>query len=536
MAVRHARIVMLAAASLLAGSCSGNDTQQTVEASTTTVKAASTSGGDPAAKPGGDLVVGVEASPENIDPLAGTGGSSVSAAALAMTALYNSIGTRDGDGKLVPELAESWTSSADFATWTVMLRPEATFSDGTPVDAAAIVANYTVRADESMCQCAPVFAGIHAAATDDATVTFTLDTPNARFPDQRFFDAIMAPSTLTAGTDRERAPVGSGPFLLTDRDRLEFTKNASYWKKDSEGRQLPYLDSFRVSPIQDPKVRLTALQKGELDVMESFDGPTLNEAKGDKKLNVQVSAGDTIVIIGNQSRPAISDPDVREALALAVDRDALAASYLPDAFAPTYSFVAADSPFKIETEFPRYDAAAAKKLVEKVKARGDDEHLKVRIVCAKLPEAEALLAVAVNQLKDVGIQAELSMLDVGEYAAQVLAGGGEWDLACTRLAAIRSDPAGLGEFLIGGRPGNVAKYASPEVDRLFAEDQTESDQTKREDTFEKIVAALVKDLPYVPLLTANNGLINGPKAHNVIGIDLGWPTKPAIEVMWASGD
>lgn len=526
---RLAAGVLGVAALVSAAACSGNEAETSVAVDETTTTAAP--GSDPAATPGGKLTIGVESAPESLDPMFGNGGSGTSAIAMAQDALYDEMAVRDADGSLQPSVAESWEPNEDLTVWTAKITPGITFSDGTALDAAAVAANYTFRADPANCRCATKWAEIAVAATDSTTVTFTTKAPNAHLPETDFGEALVAPSTLVPGADRDRAPIGSGPFTLTDRDSLSFTKNADYWRSDDNGQQLPYLDELQLAPIPDPTVRIAALTRGEIDLMEVQDGPTLAQAEDDDAFTVDRAAGGTTLVIANTSRPAMKNPKVREALSLAVDREALAQSYLPGAFDPAYSFFTSGTSIQVTGEYPKHDMAKAQALVAEIKAE-NTELATLKIVCAKLPEAEALIEVAKNQISEAGFAATLSMLDVGEYAAQVLGGGSDWDIACTRFPSLGGDPAALANFLVTGRAANVARYSNPEVDALFEQDRTATDPTQRTEIYQKVSDALVRDLPYVPLLTSSIGTVASATARGVTTIDLDWPTKPDTEMLW----
>ena len=521
--------VLGVAALVGAAACSGNDAETSVAVDETTTTAAK--GSDPAATPGGKLTIGVESTPESLDPMFGNGGKGTASGAMAQDALYDELAVRDADGAMQPSVAESWEPNDDLTVWTVKIKTGISFSDGTALDSAAVAANYSFRADPANCRCATKWSKITVAATDPATVTFTTTEPNAHLPETDFFEALAAPSTLVPGADRDRAPVGSGPFTLSDRDSLSFEKNPEHWRSDDNGQRLPYLDALQLAPIQDPTVRISALTRGEVDLMEVFDGPTLAQADEDDAFTVDRAAGGTTLVIANLSRPAMQNLKVRQALGYAVDREALAQSYLPGAFEAAYSFFSSGTSIQVTGEYPKHDLARAKELVAEIRAENVDLTT-LKLVCAKLPEAEALIEVAKNQISEAGFDATLSMLDVGEYAAQVLGGGSDWDIACTRFPSLAGDPQGLADFLVTGRAANAARYSNPDVDALFEQDRTTTDSAKRTAIYQKLADTMVRDLPYVPLLTSSIGTVAGPSARGVVTTDLTWPTRPDTELLW----
>ncbi len=525
------RVAAVAMALAVLAGCGGNQAATEQEAAPSTTAANGTSAKD--VTTGGEVVVGVEASPASIDYVGGNGGPADSATAYAQSMLYEGLTMQGPDGAATGALAESFDHNEDFTVWTAKLRDGVTFTDGTPLDADAVVASFRYRADPATCRCASQYEGVTVEATDPKTVTFTLATPHARFAETRMSDPIAAPSTLKAGVDRNETPVGTGPFRLVDRQSLQFERNADYWRKDDKGRALPYIDKVRLAPIADPSVRLAALRKGEIQLMEVTDGPTLNTVTSDKDFTVlpSSSGGTTVVVANTRSGPA-SDPEVRDALALAVDREALAQSYAQASSVPAYSFFSEDFMFPLEGSFPKRDLKKAKSMAESISSRLGPDALKLNIVCAKIPEAEALLPVAVNQLKEAGFDATLSFLDVGEYASKVLGGGSGWDIACSRTASLDANPSELGAFVTTGSAANVAKYSNPEVDKLFEQEQSAVDVDERTKIFQQILDNVVRDKPYVPLLFNQVGAVSRKEVQGMQPATPVWPTVIAMDRVW----
>ncbi len=525
------RVLGIALALAVVAGCGGNEATNTQEAVTESTAPATTI--PDKVNTGGQVVVGVEANPATIDFVGGNGGPADPATAYVFSLLYEGLTNLGPDGTAQNVLASSVEHNDDFTVWTAKIREGVTFTDGTPLDAAAVVSNYKFRADPANCRCATLYDGITFEATDPMTVQFTLATPQARLSETRMSDPLVSPATLSPGVDRNKTPVGSGAFRLTDRTALQFERNDKYWRKDAKGRALPYLDGVRLAPIADPSVRVAALRKGEIQVMEVTDGPTLNAVSADESLIVDRSAtgGTTVVVMNTKSGPA-SDQEVRDALALAVDREALAQSYAQSSSVPAYSFFSDDFPFKVTGAFPKRDVAKAKALVESIRGRLGPDALKLRIVCAKIPEAEALLPVAVNQMREVGFDATLSILDVGEYAVQVLGKGGGWDLACARTPPLDANPADLGVYVRTGSGQNAAQYSNPEMDKLFDQESTAVDVGERTKIFQQILDIVVRDKPYVPLLFNQVGAVARADVEGLSTPNRSSPTVVDLTTLW----
>ena len=132
------------------------------------------------------------------------------------------------------------------------------------------------------CVCASEVALIASVTADGADeVVFTLTEPNVFFISS-LTDAIglVASPTATAkyGADYARNPVGTGPFVLSSYEPIVLEKNPDYWRKDDEGRPLPYLDEIKVEPIPESDIRLQSLQSGDIDLAQVADTNTIIDA------------------------------------------------------------------------------------------------------------------------------------------------------------------------------------------------------------------------------------------------------------------
>jgi peptide/nickel transport system substrate-binding protein len=222
---------------------------------------------------GGDLVYGLEA--EN------NGGWCLPEGQLAISgiqvarAVYDTLMAPNADGKYVPYLAESVTNDAGYSNWTIKLRPGIKFSDGSPLTATVVKNNLDAYRGQYPARKPLLFIFTlqnikDVTVADDLTVNVSTVTPWPSFP--AFLHSsgrlgILGQAQLDDPATCDRNLIGTGPFKLKEwkpDDRLTVTKNASYWRKDKDGNQLPYLDSITFKPYPDAQARLNALQSGEL--------------------------------------------------------------------------------------------------------------------------------------------------------------------------------------------------------------------------------------------------------------------------------
>lgn len=317
--VRLAAAVLSAGLLLAACSSSGGETDTPDSASATgDFTAGMVNVQDASGEPvhGGELVTGVQLLPTSLDP-AVTGARDDAGAALAL--VYDVLMRYDVEtGEFVPQLADGLHPDDDFTEWTLTLREDVHFSDGTPLDADAVIASidrYNARAGNG----SSLWDGsVEKMAADDAqTVTFTLSQPWERFPSMLALGhgMIVAPS---ADDGEDFAPIGAGAFTEEDFDpgaEYVFEANPDYW---GEG---PYLDRIVMAVMNGPQANLESLQSGQLDVGYIRGlGPAINTAidQGYPGYVGVLNAGGTEIINNRDERPG-SDERVRRAIAHAID-------------------------------------------------------------------------------------------------------------------------------------------------------------------------------------------------------------------------
>jgi peptide/nickel transport system substrate-binding protein len=231
--------------------------------------------------------------------------------------------TRIGaDGTPQPELATSWTPSADIKTWTFTLRQGVKFHDGSDFTADDVVATYRRLTDKST--------GSTAADTlnflpmdgiekiDPSTVAFHLSRPQADFPYFTYiYQAGILPATWSG--DWATSPIGTGPFKMTNYTAGEgssYVRNDSYWESG-----LPYLDGIDIKIWQDSSGELTALQSGASDLMSLTPYDALDDIRKNPNLQVLSSRSASYDAMHMRVDTAPFDnPKVRQALALALNR------------------------------------------------------------------------------------------------------------------------------------------------------------------------------------------------------------------------
>jgi peptide/nickel transport system substrate-binding protein len=204
-----------------------------------------------------------------------------------MRSIYDPLMEQVGEGGYGPFLAESLESNEDFTVWTMTLRPDVTFHNGTPLTAQTIADMFPLQQAGAAGSSAIAAANLTAVtALDDLTVEYTLSAPTVAFPASLSGAPMGFPFDPAAATADSAGystnPIGTGPFVMSSRDIDNETiveRNPDYWYVDTDGNQLPFLDSISFRPIPDEGTRLDALLSGTTNAMMSLRQGTIRDAR-----------------------------------------------------------------------------------------------------------------------------------------------------------------------------------------------------------------------------------------------------------------
>jgi ABC-type transport system substrate-binding protein len=230
--------------------------------------------------------------------------------------------------RITPALASSWQMTNDGASWTFTLRAGVVFGDGVPLDASSVVASFergrTTRAPAYRSLFDDPSAIVSIVAIDPRTVRFDL-----RAPFGPFLAHLAAPHAAIARANG----AGTGPFsassgALAPDGTLTLGRNDFYWRRDSSGKLLPYLDGLVFRPVRDATSRLAELRAGRVEMALDLPIAQASSARSDPSLVVSPRKDAALASLGIDSiAPPFDRPEVRRAVAMAVNRNALSAVY-----------------------------------------------------------------------------------------------------------------------------------------------------------------------------------------------------------------
>jgi ABC-type transport system substrate-binding protein len=411
----------------------------------------------------------------------------------------------DKNGEAKPYLAESATPSADFMTWDIKVRPEISFSDGTPVDAAAVKLLFDKHLASVLTRGAITNVD-RIDVKDDLTATFTMKKPWAVFPNSLTAQLGVIPAPSVYDTDGRVGVVGSGPFTVdkAEGDDWTLTKNTTYWRKDDAGRQLPYLAGVVFRSIPEEQSRARGLKSGDFDIIQFSDAPNtkdFRELGKNGEYQVLEDSGESeenFIIINTQAEP-LSDVRLRRALAYATDAAGYNDIINEGVFALADGPFAESSPWYVSTDYPSYDPDEARKLVDEWKADngGAVPTFTLRQSLGSL--ASKQLALLQQQWNDVGFQVDTSPVEQQKQILDAVSGNYQANI-WRQFGSIDPDQEYLwwtSQNAEGGLALNIARNVDPEVDAALDLGRSSTDVATRKQAYATVQQRFAVTIPYI---------------------------------------
>ncbi len=264
---------------------------------------------------GGTLKVGVPAPPASLDPtLSNRGGNYI------YGTFSETLTQFDDEGKLSKEgLLSDWERT-DRNTWKFTVRDGVKFHNGEPFDAEAAKFTILAQRDVEGAILKTYFLNIDdVEVVDPTTIEVKTKTPQFNIPDQLGTVYALPPKAYEeAGADFAKNPIGTGPFVFDSQragQSISVKANPDYW------RGAPKLEGIEFSFPKDSAQRLALVQSGALDLAFELSNQQGSEAQegGLQVLSVTTALKQTVFVMGDKA--PFDDPAVREAAALAIDRN-----------------------------------------------------------------------------------------------------------------------------------------------------------------------------------------------------------------------
>ena len=469
-----------------------------------------------AAAPAKTLVVALPADPGTLDPLTSFVGA-VELQAHVYRRLYAFTPAMVPE----PDLVASDRVSADLRTWTLELKRNVTFFDGTPVNAAAVKYSLDRLLDpaRSSTRTALVRPIKEIRIKGEHVVEIETHEP---FASLKHNLAHQVGGIISPRADRElgvrfgRAPVSAGPYMVSDwasGDRIVLTRFADY-----QGPR-PYYDQlvFRIVPA--PETRLAMLERGEAQVAVRMPPTVTRVAAGHPDLQVLRIEGTALYYFWlHLDRPPMTDLRVRRAVNLAVDREALIEKVALGAASPARTVMERLIRYSCPVGTLTYEPDEARRLLREAGAVGT----RLRMLASDgIFDLDRPLAEAVaGYLRDVGLTTEIRPISDAAAFSEIVAKR-DAHLGLLPFSGATADPD---QYLkrqlwgpIAGQLFNLAGYRNPRVDALIAQGARTFPDAERARIYCEVQRLVWQDWPWLILFRQDGATV---ARSDVTGIEV----------------
>jgi len=424
--------------------------------------------------------------------------------------LFDQNKPQNGPDTIVPDLAASWSWSADHKDLTFKLQEGVKWHDGKPFTAKDVVCTFDLLLGkaESKLRANPRqswYTNVdHVTADSDTQATIHLKRP------QPSILTLLAsgyspiyPCHVPAAQMRTK-PIGTGPFKFVEfkqNEGLKLTRNTDYWKK---GR--PYLDGIEFTIVPNRGTAMLGFMAGRFDITFPWEVtmPLLKDVRAQlPSAQCQVtSMNNTTNLIVNRDAPPFDNPDVRKALNLAMDRkafiDILNQGDAQDGgtMQPVKDGIWG-LPEEMLRSVPGYGTNVEKNREEaralmKKAGYGPDKHLKLKISTRGISLYKDPAVILASQLKEIWIDADVDIIETTQWFPKVTRKDYTVGLNTTGNGVDDPDQNYYENFSCKSER-NYTGYCNPEIEKLFDVQSQETDIEKRKKIVWEIDRKLLED-------------------------------------------
>jgi peptide/nickel transport system substrate-binding protein len=439
--------------------------------------------------------------------------------------VYDTLVFTNDEGKIIPNLAESWTVSKDWKEFNFVLRKGVKFHDGTPFNAEAAkfsfdrivgidnhaVAKWRLLAKE----------GAKIEVTGEYSLKFIFREPFPLFLREIVYACygIVSPSyvkkyaTAEDPWAKERMAYdacGTGPFKFVEhvpKEKIVLEKNPNYWAgeegKVKDGKRMPKYDRLMLTVVPDPTTRRIMLEKGEIDIAGGFPTDVVEDLKkvsGIKVVNFPLLYFSTIYM--NCSKKPFDDVRVRQALAYAVDTDMIMKDIERGMVLPSYGTIPKGM-LGYDEKRLRYkrDVQKAKKLLAEA---GYPNGFSTSLIYSpeRRSEFEQESVLIQSFFKEIGVDVRIEKMAYTAQLARQVAGTHE--LSLMTLMAGTGDPSSLNDYyfppeIAGTSPNYSFRWRNERVIELLNKGMTLPDSPERAKIYSEIDDIGMREAVTIPL-------------------------------------
>lgn len=421
-----------------------------------------------------------------------------SASMILNAVLHRGLVQYDPDGQVVPALAESWDDEGA-QVFTFHLREGLTFHDGSDLTSEDVKTSLEHMADPaSVAKLFPVAGGIESIETpDDLTVVVTLAAPDAAFLS---YLADVSGAILPSEEVGSDGPtyVGAGPFQYVSYEKgttFVVERFDDFYEDDQ-----PKYDTIEFDIIPDQAARDNALLSGSADMTSFVGWNSYDQVESAGNLVLDDTEGPFMYLLFNTTPDSpFADPKVRQAVAWAVDRQAVVDSALGGVGSPLSGMpIPEGSEFYNEdqAEFYTKDVDKAKALLAEA---GYPDGFTARMLSSSQYDFHQDTAISVqNDLKAIGIELEMNLPD---WPTRLEVGAtGDYDIAVYGTVGVTNDPAFLDQLLTPAGAQNAPfGYDDSTVTELLAAGRAEADPAERKKVYDELGEYVLETAPIIGL-------------------------------------
>lgn len=424
---------------------------------------------------------------------------------------------QDFDGRLVPDLAQSWSVSDDLCRYRFQLRPGLTFHNGSACDARKVAWNFTRlfsgAVDSLLTRDYQDIEAIHVL--NDHELEFVLKRPNEAFLPNLAWRTYIVDDTYDQ-------PCGTGPLRLQAWQRGSHVLLSRF-----DGYQGPHaapdVDEVYLEFAPGVEQRLARIRQGDIDIVESVPTSAAAALEADGVLHAQLTASKhrSVMYFNCRAGSVLQDPKVRLALAHAVNREALMQAVTGGSGEVVDGMLAAADPFFVATDPIEYNPERARQLLAEA---GIDSSQVFRMVTTNTAPFSLVAEHVGNDLRAVGLTVQFTGYDDPPWWPYMYLRGG-WDICLQGTPARPHLDTLLGRELHSQGGFNAGGYTCAEMDALIDGVRGEVDGQKRRQSYARIQHKVQAELPFFSLFAMDNmvgwsPLVTGFTPHPSGGIDL----------------
>jgi ABC-type transport system substrate-binding protein len=473
-------------------------------------------------KRGGSLVFGVDAEEQGFDP---TQAQFDEVGVMYARTVFDPLTIILTNGDWAPYLAQSVVPNSSYTAWTVTLRPNVVFHDGTPCNGAALLTNLRAQSKSLLNGVVINPTLLSIAQTGPLAVTITFKSPWVPFP---YYLAggiggqiayVVAPSMLASKTGTSN-PVGTGPFVFKEwipNDHFTATANPHYWRPG-----LPYLSQITFKPIPDESARSEALESGTIDLMVTDTTQIINQYRGNHSYSY---IDDSTHVAGepdmncvqlNCLAPPFNDANVRLAVAMAINRRQYAQVIDEGVLPVSTGLFVPGSPYYSTTPYPAYDPSRAAALVKQIEKKTGGP-ISFTLGNTNGPVSVRQQAYLQQAWQSVGFHVKTPLIEQNAFINNALAG--EYQaLNWRQFGAVDPDLNYIfwstTTVSSGSLSINMARNADPTIETALLAGRSSTEPSVRQAAYKTVNKRLAVDLPYLWLDRAVWAVIGDPTVQN----------------------